>query len=237
MPSSFTYLGHSTVLCELDNGLRILIDPWVQNNPACPKNLHELHSIQVVLITHGHPDHMGDVVKICTEYNPQTVIASFEICQWLQTLGVKNTLAMGIGGSRLVDGCWISMVRADHSSSFLDGKGHFVYGGMASGYVITPPAGFTFYHAGDTGLFQDMKLIARLYHPKLAFLPIGDVFTMDPLQAALACNFLDLEMVVPIHWGTFPMLKGFPRDLVRELTKLNAPTEVLQLQPGDSWSM
>lgn len=229
----FTYLGHSTVRCDLPSGEVVLLEPWVDGNPFCPDELKTFERIDAVLITHAHSDHMGDAVEIARRYRPRKVVATFEICQWLEAQGVENTAAMNLGGSQEVLGMNVSMVRADHSSGLIEGTSIFD-GGVASGFVIKLPGGYTFYHAGDTALFSDMQLIGELYRPELAFLPIGDLFTMDPNQAARACRFLGVREVVPIHWGTFPVLTGTPEHLERELNNLGVNCQVVKLLPGES---
>jgi L-ascorbate metabolism protein UlaG (beta-lactamase superfamily) len=140
---------------------------------------------------------------------------------------------MNLGGSQEVLGCKVSMVRADHSCGLLD-DGEILYGGTAAGYVVRLPEGYTFYHAGDTALFSDMQLIAEIHRPELAFLPIGDLFTMDPAQAARACRLLGVREVVPIHWGTFPALTGTPEQLAKAVGDLGITCRVVRLDPGDS---
>jgi L-ascorbate metabolism protein UlaG (beta-lactamase superfamily) len=158
----------------------------------------------------------------------------FELCTWLESKGVENCSGMNLGGTQEVLGLAVSMVRADHSCGLID-DGQFLYGGAAAGYVVKLGGGYTFYHAGDTALFSDMQLIAELYRPELAFLPIGDLYTMDPQQAARACRYLGVRKVVPIHWGTFPVLTGTPQKLIKALEDLGVTCEVIALQPGDSY--
>lgn len=230
----FTYLGHATVRCDLPGGEVVLIDPWVDGNPACPDEQKAFDRLDAMLITHAHFDHIADAVSLAKKYKPKVVVGCFEICHWLESKGVENTSAMNIGGSQDVLGMKVTMVRADHSCGITDGD-QILYGGTAGGYVVRMAEGFTFYHAGDTALFSDMQLIAELYRPELAFLPIGDLFTMDPMQAARACRFLEVQRVVPIHWGTFPLLTGTPEQLGQEIADLGARCEVVTLSPGESY--
>lgn len=228
----FTWLGHSTVRCDLAGGEVVLIDPWLQGNPSCPEGAKELERLDALLITHAHFDHIEDAVPLCQRFRP-LVVANFEICAWLGKHGVENLSAMNLGGTQKVLDLAVTMVRADHSSGFIV-DGLPVYGGLASGYVVRTAGGFTFYHAGDTALFGEMSLIGELYRPQLAFLPIGDHFTMGPAQAARACRLLGVKEVVPIHWGTFPLLHGTPEALERELKSLGANCSVVALPPGGS---
>jgi L-ascorbate metabolism protein UlaG (beta-lactamase superfamily) len=230
----FTYLGHATVRCDLPGGEVMLIDPWVQGNPACPPQLKELSRLDAMLLTHAHFDHIGDAVELGKKHRPKKVVGCFELCHWLDRKGVANTAGMNLGGSQDVLGAKVTMVRADHSCGILDGD-QILYGGVASGYIVRLPSGFTFYHSGDTALFTDMQLICELYRPELAFLPIGDLFTMDPNQAARACRFLGVQVVIPIHWGTFDALTGKPADLERELRSQGVTCEVVTLRPGESY--
>lgn len=230
----FTYLGHATVRCDLPGGEVVLIDPWVQNNPACPDSLKQFDRLDAVLITHAHFDHMGDAVEICQRYKPRKIVASFEICSWLGSKGVENCSGMNLGGSQEVLDLHVTMVRADHSCGLTDGD-QILYGGVAAGYIVRLPGGYTFYHAGDTALFSDMQLIGEMYRPELAFLPIGDLFTMDPRQAARACRFLGVRRVIPIHWGTFPPLTGTPAQLEKALDDQGITCDVVTLKPGESY--
>jgi L-ascorbate metabolism protein UlaG (beta-lactamase superfamily) len=230
----FTFLGHATVRCDLPGGEVVLIDPWVQGNPSCPEGRKTFDRLDAMLITHAHFDHMGDAVELAKKHRPKIVVANFEICSWLQSQGVEGCSGMNLGGGQDVLGLNVTMVRADHSSGLSDGD-RIIYGGLASGYIVKLPGGFTFYHAGDTALFSDMQLFCEMYRPELAFLPIGDHFTMDPQQAARACRFLGVRQVIPIHWGTFPLLKGTPEKLVTALGDQGVNCEVITLQPGESW--
>jgi len=228
----FTYLGHATVRCDLPSGEVVLIDPWVMNNPSCPEEHRTFDRIDAMLLTHGHFDHVGDAVELAKKHRPKVVVGSYEICHWLESKGVENCSAMNIGGTQEVLGLSVSMVRADHSCGIVDGDA-IVYGGEAAGYVVRKGS-HCFYHSGDTALFSDMQLICEMYRPTLAFLPIGDLFTMDPHQAARACRYLGVREVVPIHWGTFPALTGTPEQLAKAVGDLGITCRVVRLDPGDS---
>jgi L-ascorbate metabolism protein UlaG (beta-lactamase superfamily) len=231
---SFTWLGHATVRCQLPGGEVVLIDPWVMGNPSCPQAHQHFDRLDAMLITHAHSDHMGDAVELAMRHRPRHVVAALEVCTWLGSKGVGNCSGMNLGGTHELLGMAVTMVHADHSSSLVDGD-QLVYGGPAAGYIVKLDGGFTFYHAGDTALFSDMQLIGELYRPELAFLPIGDFYTMDPKQAARACRYLGVSRVVPIHWGTFPVLTGTPAQLVTALEDIGVACEVVTLQPGDTY--
>jgi L-ascorbate metabolism protein UlaG (beta-lactamase superfamily) len=230
----FTYLGHATVRCDLPGGEVVLIDPWVLGNPACPEEHKSFERLDAILITHGHSDHMDDAVELAKRHKPKKVVANYEICTWLGSKGVENCSGMNLNGCQDVLGLSVTMVRADHSSSISDGD-QTVYGGLAGGYVVKLPGGYTFYHAGDTALFSDMQLFSEIHRPELAFLPVGDFFTMDPQAAARACRYLGVRRVIPIHWGTFPVLTGTPQKLEKALESFGVNTEVVALQPGESY--
>ena len=226
-----TWLGHATFKVQTPAGKTILIDPWVEGNPACPEKLKTFDKLDVMLITHGHFDHMGDAVALAKKYKPTTV-AIFEVANWLESKGVENISAMNKGGTQKVDDIQVTMVDAHHSSAILD-DGRIVYGGEPAGYVVRFANGFTLYHAGDTGASSNMKIIGELYQPELALLPIGDHFTMGPREAAYAIRLLGVKAVVPMHFGTFPLLTGTPEAL-REQTKDIKGLEIIVLKPGES---
>lgn len=228
----FRYFGHSTITFGTPDGKVVMIDPWTKGNPACPPELHEPERIDAMLITHAHTDHFGDVLELARKHQPEIVVANFEICMWLAGQGIETVAPMNPGGSQQVLGCRVTMVRADHTSG-LETEGRLIYGGVAAGYVVRMPNGYSFHHAGDTALYGDMKLTAELYEPELGFVPIGDLFTMGPREAAYACRFLGLRQVVPIHYGTFPPLTGTPDAFERELAALGIDCEVLTLAAGD----
>jgi L-ascorbate metabolism protein UlaG (beta-lactamase superfamily) len=219
-----TWLGHGSFQFRLETGEVFVMDPWIGGNPSYPRG-HEFSRVDAIVITHGHFDHIHDAVPLAKQFSPQ-VVAIYETCEWLGSKGVANTCPMNKGGSQMVAGVTVTMTHAVHSCGIKDGD-QIVYGGEASGYVLRLPDGRALYFAGDTNVFSDMALIEQLYHPELAFLPIGDLFTMSPREAALACSLLKAKKVVPMHFGTFPPLTGRPE----QLAALTA-TEVWTLDPG-----
>jgi L-ascorbate metabolism protein UlaG (beta-lactamase superfamily) len=223
-----TWIGHGTVLLET-GGKRVLIDPWVMNNPACPDDLKDCGPVNVMLITHGHDDHITDAIELARSTGAQ-IVAILETAKWLRSKGLDNVTEMNKGGSVEVAGCRVHMTHAIHSCGIADGD-RVVYGGEAAGYVIELPDGYRIYHSGDTAVFSDMALIGKLLEPDLAILPIGDHYTMGPRSAAEAVRMLGVKTVLPIHWGTFPVLTGTPDDLRREASDVDA-LEVVELQPG-----
>jgi L-ascorbate metabolism protein UlaG (beta-lactamase superfamily) len=228
--TKITWLGHSTFLVETGRK-RILIDPWVQGNPACPDDLKDVGDLDAMLITHGHFDHISDAVEIASSASPQVVCIA-ETGAWLESKGVADVIDMNIGGTVSAAGCRVHMVHAVHSCGITDGD-RIVYGGQAAGYVLELADGYRIYHAGDTAVFSDMSLIGRLLEPDVALLPIGDHYTMGPRSAAEAVRLLGVKSVVPMHFGTFPVLTGTPEDLRREAKDVEG-LEVVDLEPGGS---
>jgi L-ascorbate metabolism protein UlaG (beta-lactamase superfamily) len=225
-----TWLGHATFRIQTPKGKTVLIDPWVMGNPACPEKEKKLEKLDVMLITHGHGDHIGDAVEIAKQHNPK-VVGMPELCGWLRKKGVKDTSEMNKGGTQQVGDIKVTMVHANHSCGIQDGD-LFVYGGEACGYVVEFDNGVKIYHAGDTNVFGDMAIIRDLYAPEIAMLPIGDHYTMSPREAAYACNLLKPGAVIPMHFATFPMLTGRPG----ELSKLAPGLEICEMKPGQTLS-
>ena len=227
-----TWLGHSAFLIVTPAGTRILTDPWL-GNPSCTEALSKpeaLLPIDLILLSHGHGDHLGDTVQVARTAGAP-VECLFELGQYLTAKGLQRVNDMAKGGTQTVAGVRVTMTDAVHSGSTTD-DGVIVYLGGAAGFVLRQANMPTIYFAGDTALFGDMKIIAELYKPEIAFLPIGDHYTMGPDTAAIAAKWLGVKQVVPMHWGTFPILTGTPAALKAELA--GTGIEVLELAPGQT---
>jgi L-ascorbate metabolism protein UlaG (beta-lactamase superfamily) len=229
--NKITWLGHATFRITTPSGQVILIDPWIQSNPKTPEVLKKLDRVDTILITHGHFDHIADAVDLSQKFKPK-IVGMVELCAWLESKGVTNTIGVNKGGTTQIGEIELTVVNAFHSSGITDGD-KIIYGGEPCGYVVRLPGGLTIYHAGDTCVFGDMKIIADLYAPHLAMLPIGDHYTMGPREAALAIRLLNVRHVIPMHYGTFPALTGTPAAL-QELTRDVPSLEYHILNPGDT---
>jgi L-ascorbate metabolism protein UlaG (beta-lactamase superfamily) len=219
-----TWLGHASFRLDA-GGKRIYIDPFLNGNPKCPDNEKSPERVDIIALTHGHGDHVGDTVELAKQHGA-TVVAPVELAGWLGSQGVENTRDPNKGGTEDVDGIRFTLTNAFHSSSNNDGA----YMGEPCGIVVRAD-GKSVYFAGDTCVFGDMQLIGRLYSPDLAVLPIGDHYTMGPREAALAVELLGAKRVLPCHWGTFPALTGTPDALAE---KVGSGVTVERIEPGES---
>lgn len=208
-----TWLGHSCF--EIKSGKMILVDPFIDENPAATVSASELKP-DIIAVTHGHSDHLGDTVSIA-QRTGCTVVCIHEISQYLKSKGIQ-TVGMNIGGTVKIGDISFTMTDANHSSS-IDESGWSFDGGRAAGFVISSND-VSIYHAGDTGLFRDMELISELYHPDVALLPIGGRYTMDPRDAAVAVRMLQVKLVIPMHYNTFEQIEQDPMIFVNSVKAL-----------------
>jgi L-ascorbate metabolism protein UlaG (beta-lactamase superfamily) len=229
---SITWLGHATFVIDTPGGKRIVLDPWLEGNPMCPPDRRRIDRADLILVSHGHFDHTGDVASV-SRATGAPVVAVFELAQWLERKGLRNVTGMGVGGTLSVAGLEVTMTPAVHTSSIVEND-TTVYLGVATGFVVRMENRQAFYFAGDTALFGDMQFIREMHQPDIAFLPIGDHYTMGPDAAARACALLGVRQVVPMHYGTFPALTGTPERL-KTLVQPHG-VDVLVLKPGETAS-
>lgn len=226
-----TWLGHSMFAIDSASGARLVVDPFIGPNPKFPKGF-DLSRVDVIAATHGHSDHFGASGPDLARKSGATVVCVFELALWLAERGIDKVSGMNKGGSQRVSEFSITMTPAIHSSG--TAKSDENPPSDPCGFVIEVD-GFRIYHAGDTNVFSEMALIGELDVPDLALLPIGDFYTMGPKRAAKACELLGVPRVIPMHFGTFPVLSGTPEALKREIAARGASTEVIVLAPGESW--
>lgn len=230
---NITWLGHSGFLITTDENLRILIDPFISNNPACPITVEEIYA-DVILVTHGHGDHFGDTMEI-TNRTGALVVCNHEIGIFLSKQGFE-TLGMNIGGTVFVQDIKITMVHSQHSSD-LDFMDEVNPGGSAGGFILELENGRKIYHAGDTGIFSDMRnVINHIYKPDIALLPIGDRYTMGPFEAAIAAEWINPEIIIPMHYNTFPAIEQNALEYSDMVRKSNRNVEVVILNPGENYN-
>ncbi|HIE23065.1 MAG TPA: metal-dependent hydrolase [Candidatus Korarchaeota archaeon] len=217
--AKITWLGHAAFLLEA-GGKRIAFDPWISGNPKCPISLEDFKGADIYAVSHSHNDHgLNDAIKLSKEKGG-VIVGIFELANYASEKGAK-AVGANIGGFFEVEGIEIALTEAIHSSDI----------GAPVGFLVRIE-NRVYYHAGDTGLFGGMSLIGDLYSPEVSMLPIGGYYTMDPVQASLALKILRSRMVAPMHWGTFPVLKGTPDDLEEEVKKRGIKVKVLKLKPG-----
>lgn len=233
---TITWVGHGTFHLTTPEGSGLLIDAWVDSNPVCPAPVKARvrENLAAIFITHGHGDHVGDLLPLAQETGA-TVVCQFDLVPYFQAQSIPEGQLVGFnkGGSVNVAGVRATMTNAHHSSSTF-ANGYPVALGSEAGYVLRFANGFTVYHTGDTSVTMDMQIIGELYRPDVTILPIGDHFTMDPRQAAYALKLIGSPYAIPEHFGTFPMLTGTPAALVAACEEFGVTTKVIALKPGES---
>jgi len=220
--AKITWFGHAAFKIEIA-GKTVLIDPWLDGNPISPVKASEIDRADIVYVTHDHGDHLGEAFQICKRTNA-VFVATFELGNYAEENGVKNVVGLNIGGSTEIRGVKLYMVQAFHTSSR----------GAPTG-VIVEGEGKTVYHAGDTGLFGDMRLIGELYRLDLALIPIGGYYTMGALEAAEAVKMLKPKAVIPMHYKTFPVLAQSAAEFAEKVREKASKLKVVVLNPGESY--
>lgn len=209
------YLGHAGFMVSSE--VTVIIDPFITGNPNPGTTLDDINTADIVLVTHAHPDHLGDAIPIAKKAG-----AAFVSVHELASTDELEGIGMNFGGTIEERGVPITMVKAEHSSG----------PGDAAGFVWKQD-GRTLYHMGDTGLFSDMKLIGQLYKPDIVFVPMGDRYTMGPKEAAMSVEWVGAAMVFPMHWGTFPFLVQGTEEFEKEVSD-RCEAGVVTLKPGES---
>jgi L-ascorbate metabolism protein UlaG (beta-lactamase superfamily) len=227
--TAITWLGHASFRVDTPGGKRVYVDPWL-GNPMCPDAEKEPERIDVIALTHGHGDHVGETVDLAQRFGCP-VVALVELRSWLAGKGLPADMseAPNKGGTAEKAGVRFTLTNAFHSSSSEEGE----YLGEACGIVIRLEDDTSVYFAGDTCVFGDMQLIGRIYKPDLAVLPIGGHFTMDPTEAAVALELLGVKRCIPCHYGTFPLLVGTPA----QLRALAPEIDLIELAPGETHTL
>jgi len=240
MPFSIRWLGHAAFHLVTEAGSHVYLDPWIVGNPACPINLESIERADIVCVTHGHFDHFGNAFDLVRRLGGK-LICSPEMAWYADKRGIareKSSLPIDLGGSVTEKDVTVTMVPALHLSELYgeewSAEHEFRPGGAACGYVLRSDGGTTVYFAGDTALFTDMKLIAELYQPQIAMLPIGGKFTMGPREAVIAAAWLRTAAVIPMHVNTYPSLRQDVAAFAAQVRNMAPRTQVIVMQPGET---
>jgi L-ascorbate metabolism protein UlaG (beta-lactamase superfamily) len=225
------WLGHSAFSISTPDNVNILIDPFIKGNPSCPVDVEDIQA-DIICVTHGHKDHFGDTVELA-ERNNAVVVCNHEHSVYLSQQELE-TIGMNMGGSIESNGIKITMVNSIHSSDmdFVQGIGA---GGSSCGYILQLENDRKIYHSGDTGIFGDMKTVIKsIYRPHIALIPIGDRYTMGIREASIAAGWIKPEIIIPMHYNTFPVIEQNPYRF-KELVELSTETQVKVLKPGEAY--
>jgi L-ascorbate metabolism protein UlaG (beta-lactamase superfamily) len=230
---SFKWLGRAGFIITSPEGKTIIIDPWIVDNPLCPIKVDDIDAADIVLVTHDHSDHAGSAVDIAKKTGA-ILVAMVETARRFQSelgLPAHNVVCdgrgMNIGASIEIEGVTITMTQAFHSSRTA----------LAAGYIIKLEDGTTVYHAGDTGIFESMRLLAEMYPLDVALLPIGSVYTMDPVQAAWATKLLKPKIAIPMHYKGLDVLEQDASRFVKLVAKEAPEVAVMVLEPGQEYRL
>ncbi|MDX9693993.1 MAG: metal-dependent hydrolase [Methanothermobacter sp.] len=225
------WFGHSAFEIISEEETRILIDPFISNNPTCNIPVEELKA-DLIFVTHGHADHLGDSMEIANR-SKALLVGTHELSVFFSKQGLESE-GMNIGGSLKFNDIKVTMVDAKHSPD-IDFTDQITPGGSACGFIIQLEDGRKIYHAGDTGLFTDMKtVIGEIYKPDIALLPIGDRYTMGPEDAIIAAKWISPQKVIPMHYNTFPVIEQDP-TILKEILEEETPIQVIILEPGETY--
>lgn len=228
-----TFLGHAGFKVQTPEGSVILVDPWLRENPVCPESLKTQERVDLILVTHGHGDHMDPELPALISQTGAKFIGPGAVRWHLIRKGAQGAVAMNTGGTVDVDGITVTMTPAFHGSHISLSESGVEHTHEAVGYVLEPVPGHAIYIAGDTALFGDMRLIGELYHPEIAILPIGGRYTMGPREAAHALRLLGVNRVIPCHYGSLPDLKGTPEELAGHASDMEG-LQIHVLKPGET---
>ncbi len=219
--AKITWLGHACFTIE--DGIRIIIDPWINGNPACPVKLKDVPKVDHILITHDHRDHLGDAFELAKRDHAK-IIGIYELADYARKQGVKQTIGANIGSWFKVDNVKYLLTPALHTSNI----------GSPVGFMIELPNGLVIYHAGDTGLFAELLFIRELHKIDVALLPIGGYYTMGPIEATKAVQILGPRIVIPMHYNTFPLIKQDPYEFKKLISQIRPDVEVKIMKPGET---